>query len=101
MQVNSRPRPAGSAPGSSPAASRSAGTNAVRTGTGPADAPQAGDTYGLVDVKAGRHPPQDGRVQVLGTVGGPHDDHLTHTHTQSSQSCGHRRTNPWRARTWQ
>lgn len=37
---------------------------------------RAGRTYGLVDVEAGGHPPHDGRVKVLGPVGGPHHNHL-------------------------
>lgn len=40
---------------------------------------RAGSTYGLVDVEAGGHPPHDGRVQVLGPVGGSHHNHLCDT----------------------
>lgn len=37
------------------------------------------DTYRLVDVEPGGHPPEDSRVQVLRPVGGSHYDHLTKT----------------------
>lgn len=34
-------------------------------------------TYRQLDVDLGGHPPQDGRVYVLRTIGGSHNDHLT------------------------
>lgn len=37
---------------------------------------KAGWTYGLVDMKAGRHPSHDRRVEVLRTIGGSHHDDL-------------------------
>lgn len=40
---------------------------------------RAGSTHRLVDVEAGGHPPHDGRVQVLGPVGGSHHNHLCDT----------------------
>jgi hypothetical protein len=32
--------------------------------------------YRLVDVEPGGHSPEDGRVQILRTIGGAHYDHL-------------------------
>lgn len=37
-------------------------------------------THRLVDVEPGGHPPQNSGVQILRTIGGSHDDHLTYAH---------------------